>query len=64
MIKGLIILFQVGQALVDDEHPQAEEFQEMITDLNERWNQLRTAVDDRKERLELSEVAQQVRPLL
>jgi hypothetical protein len=46
--------------LVDEEHPQAEEFQEMTTDLQQRWNELHDAMDDRKNRLELSEVAQQV----
>ena len=55
-----MFMSQVGQQLVEEGHPQADEFKEMIEDLRVRWEELLKAVDERKKRLELSETAQQV----
>lgn len=49
-----------GQELIDEEHPQSEEFKVLIDDLNKRWQELKDAVEFRKDRLNLSETAQQV----
>ena len=49
-----------GRGLIDEGHPQAEEFQDKIDDLNDRWRELFAALQARKERLQLSEIAQQV----
>ncbi|XP_067680907.1 spectrin beta chain-like isoform X4 [Haliotis asinina] len=48
-----------GQELIDEEHPQSEEFKVLIDDLKRRWQELKDAVEFRKDRLNLSEVAQQ-----
>lgn len=51
---------QVGQDLIDEGHPQSEEFRALIEDLLQRWQELKDAVEARNQRLKLSEVAQQV----
>ena len=60
MTTCIMFMSQVGQQLVEEGHPQADEFKEMIEDLRVRWEELLKAVDERKKRLELSETAQQV----
>jgi len=50
----------LGLAMIEEGHPQSDEFQELIDDLNSRWEQLLNAVDARKNGLELSEQTQQV----
>ncbi|KAK7104923.1 spectrin beta chain-like isoform X2 [Littorina saxatilis] len=50
---------QVGQELIDEGHPQSEEFRALIDDLMRRWQELKDAVEARSDRLKLSEVAQQ-----
>eukprot|EP00106_Octopus_bimaculoides_P014006 XP_014781448.1 PREDICTED: spectrin beta chain-like [Octopus bimaculoides] len=49
----------VGQELVNEQHPQADEFQQHIDDLSSKWKTLKDAVDARKARLQLSDIAQQ-----
>ena len=56
-VTGII---EVGQALIDEEHPQSEEFKALIDDLMRRWQELKDATEARKDRLRLSEIAQQV----
>lgn len=53
-------LVETGENLISEGHPQSEEFQGLITDLVERWKDLKEAVEKRKERLQLSDTAQQV----
>ncbi|CAH1792317.1 unnamed protein product [Owenia fusiformis] len=48
-----------GREMIDEGHPRANEFQEQIEDLLNRWDELLAAVEARKKRLELSETAQQ-----
>lgn len=55
---------QVGQDLIDEGHPQSEEFRALIEDLLQRWQELKDAVEARNQRLKLSEVAQQVSTFL
>ena len=50
----------VGRSMIEEGHPQGEEFQEMIDDLNQQWDELIAAVEARRQRLVLSEIAQQV----
>ena len=53
-------VMDIGRELIDEGHPQAEEYQKFIDDLREKWNELLEAVEKRRKRLELSEIAQQV----
>ena len=46
--------------MIEEGHPQSDEFQKLIEDLQERWAELLAAVQARKDRLELSELTQQV----
>ena len=46
--------------MIDEGHNQSEEFQKLIDEVNGKWEELARAVAERKRRLELSEVAQQV----
>ncbi|KAK3578499.1 hypothetical protein CHS0354_007749 [Potamilus streckersoni] len=55
----IIGLVQVGQELIDEGHPQSEEFSVLIMDLQQRWQELKDAVGTRKDRLHLSDTAQQ-----
>ena len=50
----------VGRSMIEDQHPQSEEFQQRIDELMLMWEELVEAVEARKARLELSEIAQQV----
>lgn len=56
----ILSVVQVGQDLIDAGHFQSEEFRALISDLLCRWQELKDAVDDRNQRLKLSEIAQQV----
>lgn len=51
---------EVGTELIQEGHPQSEEFNALISDLLQRWQELKDAVENRKKRLELSDIAQQV----
>lgn len=56
----IISVVDLGLAMIEEGHPQSEEFQDLINDLNARWSELIEAVEKRKNRLELSEQTQQV----
>ncbi|XP_076098559.1 spectrin beta chain-like isoform X1 [Mytilus galloprovincialis] len=49
----------VGQELIDEGHPQSEEFKALIEDLLNHWQDLKDAVVKRNERIHLSDIAQQ-----
>lgn len=51
---------EVGQKLIDEKHPQSEEFQALIDELMKMWDDLRQAIVQRDERLKVSDTAQQV----
>lgn len=51
---------EIGQELVEEGHPQAEEFQGLIDGLRQRWQDLKDALDARNASLEVSNTAQQV----
>ncbi len=53
-------VMEVGQSLIDEGHPQSDQFRTMLEDLKDRWQRLLEAVENRRRRLELSEVSQQV----
>ena len=50
-----------GQKLIDEGHEDASEFTRLIEDLLARWQQLKDAVENRRNKLLQSEKAQQVR---
>lgn len=50
----------VGKLMTEEGHPQAEEFQQLVDELLELWNELKEAVEARRRRLELSQIAQKV----
>lgn len=50
-----------GQKLIDEGHEDALEFTQLIDDLLARWQQLKDAVENRRNKLLQSEKAQQVR---
>ena len=50
----------VGREMIDEGHPQSEEFQKSIDELMALWDELIIAQETRRDRLRLSEVAQQV----
>lgn len=54
-------LIDTGETLISEGHPQSEEFKGLIIDLLDRWANLKDAVEKRKERLQLSDTAQQVK---
>jgi len=56
----IIGVVDLGLSMIEEGHPQAEEFQAQIDDLNARWAELQEAVDQQRNRIELSELAQQV----
>ncbi|XP_063428449.1 spectrin beta chain-like isoform X2 [Mytilus trossulus] len=49
----------VGQELIDEGHPQSEEFKALIEDLLNHWQDLKDAVVKRNDRIHLSDIAQQ-----
>lgn len=53
-------MVDVGQELIDEGHPQSEEFKVLIEDLLKRWQELKDAVAKRRDRIHLSDIAQQV----
>ncbi|XP_060077133.1 spectrin beta chain-like isoform X2 [Ylistrum balloti] len=55
----IMSVVEVGQTLIAEEHPQSEEFKALIDDLLTRWKDLNDAVEKRKDRLNLSDIAQQ-----
>lgn len=55
----IIGVVDIGLSMIEEGHPQSEEFQKMIDDLNSNWAELQAAIDARKKRLELSEQTQQ-----
>ncbi|XP_033733756.1 spectrin beta chain-like isoform X4 [Pecten maximus] len=55
----IMSVVDVGQTLIAEEHPQSEEFRALIDDLLKRWKDLNDAVEKRKDRLNLSDIAQQ-----
>lgn len=56
----VISVVDLGLSMIEEGHPQSDEFQQQINELNSLWADLQKAVDDQKARIELSEVAQQV----
>ncbi|XP_067941733.1 spectrin beta chain-like isoform X2 [Watersipora subatra] len=48
-----------GRQMIEENYPQADNFQDKIDQLMAEWNDLKGAVDDRKQRLDDSEVVQQ-----
>ena len=56
----IISVVDLGLAMIEEGHPQSDEFQALIDDLNSRWEQLLNAVENRKNRLDLSNQTQQV----
>jgi len=56
----IISVVDLGLSMIEEGHPQSDEFQKLIDDLNTRWAELLAAVQARKDRLELSELTQQV----
>jgi spectrin beta len=53
-----------GETLIQEGHPNSDEFRSKIEDLLENWDNLQKAVDQRRQNLELSEIAQQVSQVL
>lgn len=56
----IISVVDLGLSMIEEGHPQSDEFQKLIDDLNAQWAELLAAVQARKDRLELSELTQQV----
>ncbi|KAG5309825.1 SPTCB protein, partial [Acromyrmex insinuator] len=48
-----------GQKLIDEGHEDSPEFQKLISELTEKWRELKDAVDDRNKHLLQNEKAQQ-----
>ncbi|XP_052768377.1 spectrin beta chain-like isoform X4 [Mya arenaria] len=55
-IDSLVV---TGEELIREGHPQSEEFTALMNDLLARWKELKDAVETRKDRLQLSDIAQQ-----
>lgn len=61
----ILLLLQVletcdnGRKMIDEDYPQADNFQDKIDQLMAEWGDLKGAVTDRTSRLDDSEVAQQ-----
>jgi len=56
----VISVVDLGLSMIEEGHPQSDEFQKLIDELNTLWAELLAAVQARKDRLELSELTQQV----
>ena len=56
----VISIVDLGLSMIEEGHPQSDEFQQHINELNTLWTDLQNAVDQQKARIELSGVAQQV----
>ena len=56
----IISVVDLGLAMIEEGHPQSDEFQALIDDLNSRWELLLNAVENRKNCLDLSNQTQQV----
>ncbi|XP_064621468.1 spectrin beta chain-like isoform X3 [Lineus longissimus] len=48
-----------GREMIEDGHPQSEDFQQRIDEVMTNWDDLKNAIEKREERLGQSEVAQQ-----
>jgi len=57
---SVIMVVDLGLSMISEGHPQSDEFQQHIDELNRLWSELQNAIDQQKARIELSEVAQQV----
>ena len=63
--SGVISIWQVletcdnGRQMIEEDYPQADNFQDKIDQLMAEWDDLKGAVADRTSRLDDSEVAQQ-----
>ena len=57
---AVISVVDLGLSMIEEGHPQSDEFQQQINELNTLWADLQNAVDQQKARIEMSEVAQQV----
>lgn len=56
----IINVVDLGLSMIEEGHPDSEEFQRQIDELNASWAELQEAVDQREARIKLSELAQQV----
>ena len=56
----VISIVDLGLSMIEEGHPQSDEFQQHIDELNTLWTDLQNAVDQQKAGIELSGVAQQV----
>ena len=56
----LVYLVERGENLIEEGHPQSEEFRALIDDLAKKWKDLKDSIDVRRERLVKSDTAQQV----
>jgi len=56
----VISVVDLGLSMIEEGHPQSDDFQQHINELNSLWSDLQSAVDQQKARIELSEIAQQV----
>jgi len=56
----VISIVDLGLSMIEEGHPQSDEFQQHINELNTLWTDLQNAVDRQKACIELSGVAQQV----
>ncbi|XP_044730255.1 spectrin beta chain isoform X2 [Chrysoperla carnea] len=55
----IMLICNNGQKLIDEGHESAPEFQKLINELLEKWQQLKEAVENRRNKLLQSEKAQQ-----
>ena len=55
----IMSLVETGDDLINEGHPQSEEFKSLCQDLQNRWQDLKDSVDKRKAKLALSDTAQQ-----
>ena len=53
-------VLEMGEGLIDSQHPLADDFQRNMDELKQMWEELDKAVEYRREQLVLSEIAQQV----
>ena len=46
--------------MIDEEHPQSEDFKDHIDEVEKLWDELLKSMQERRDRLSKSEIAQQV----
>lgn len=56
----IISIWEIGNQLINEGHPQSEEFAQKLEQLQQSWEELRNAVDDRERALRENERAQRV----